>query len=441
MTAVRALKSDVEDPAIEASTYNRSTYRYWRFRIMYATIIGYAAYYLVRQNFSMAIPSMGEEFGYSKTQLGWVITIFSIIYGAGKFFNGYLSDRSNARYFMAFGLFGSALVSFTMCLSSSLGFLIMFWALNGWFQSMGWPPSARMITHWFSPKELGTKWSIWASSHMIGGAAIVAIAGWLIENYGWRSAFYVPGVLAIIFSLFLLDRLRDTPKALGLPTVETYKGDTQFLDPREDERITMSEVWGMVLRNRYVWYMALANMCLYIPRMGIFNWAPTFLKEYKSVTLMVAGWQVAGFELAGLVGGIFAGWMSDRIFLGRRGPVAAIYLFLLTFTLALLWLVPAGYPIVDAISCMLAGFLVYGPQVLAGVAVADFASKRAVGVATGVIGVLGSIGTAVSGVGIGYIVDHYGWSGGFMLFMVASLVGAFFFVLTWNRRSRMFEGS
>jgi OPA family glycerol-3-phosphate transporter-like MFS transporter len=88
---------------------------------------------------------------------------------------------------------------------------------------------------------------------------------------------------------------------------------------------------------------------------------------------------------------------------------------------------------------MIAGFLLNGPQVLNGVATADFASKRAVGVATGVTGVCAYAGSALAGVGIGLIVENYGWDGGFLLFILTALVGASFFSLTWNNRAKILE--
>lgn len=412
------------------------SYRYWRIRIMYATIIGYAAYYIVRQNFSMAIPGIASDFGYSKVQLGWVLTVFSIVYGFGKFFNGYFSDRSNARYFMAIGLMASAIVSMLIGFGSGIAFFLVFWGVNGWFQSMGWPACARLLTHWYSPTELGTKWSLWASSHQIGAMSVALLAGYLIAHYGWQSAFFIPGLIALGLSFFLFNRLRDTPKALGFPPVEVYTGDISDINLTDETRITAGEVIHVVLTNKFVWYMAIANMCLYIPRMGIFQWAPLFLKESKLVTLQMAGLQVALFEAAGLFGGILAGWMSDRIFQSRRGPIGTIYLSFLALSLLAVWLVPAGQPFFIMIFLGLSGFLVYGPQVLAGIAVADFASKRAVGVATGFIGVVGYLGSAVSGVGTGYIVDRWGWGGGFAMFIISSLIGAFFFALTWNKRSK-----
>jgi len=440
MTVAQAISQNVSTTLGKIFYTEKGSFTYWRMRMLYATIVGYAAYYLVRQNFAMSIPGIREEFGYSKYEVGWIVTVFSITYGVGKLVNGYLSDRSDARYFMSVGLFLSAIVSFFMGLGSSLFFFALLWGLNGCFQSMGWPACARLITHWFSPKELGSKWALWASAHQIGAVAIFGLGGFLIEHFGWRSAFIVPAFISMGLSFFLFNRLRDTPKKVGLPPVEEYKGDTVHVSHHYDERITMREVITTVLANKLVWYMAIANMCLYIPRMGIFYWAPTFLKEYKGVTLIIAGMQLVSFEVASLIGGITAGWISDKVFGGRRGPIATVFLIGLAFALFIVWKIPPGYPFLDALVLMIAGFLLNGPQVLNGVATADFASKRAVGVATGITGVCAYVGSALaSGAGLGKIVEIYGWEGGFLLFILAALMGAAFFALTWNHRAKILD--
>jgi phosphoglycerate transporter family protein len=440
MSTVRLAGKEIYLLFNKLTTMESGTYRYWRVRILYSSLIAYAAFYLVRQNFSMAIPGIIEEYGYTKAQMGMIGTYFSIVYGVGKFINGYLSDRSNARHFLTIGLFGSAVISFFMGFVDGLWAFTLFWVMNAWFQSMGWPPAARMLTHWFSPKEIGTMWSLWASSHQIGAATIVVIAGYIIPIYGWRSAFYIPAVLALFFAFFAYNRLRDTPRDLGFPPVEQYKEDIDCEHPHHDDRINMREVLTLVLSNKLVWYVGIANLCLHIPRMGVFFWAPTFLKELKGFNLETAGWQVAGFEIAGLIGGIIAGWLSDKVFEGRRGPVGAVYLLLLAVSLYILWKLPSGHAWVYALGLMLAGFLVYGPQVLVGIAASDFASKRAVGVGTGVTGTLAYVGSAVSNGGIGYLVDYFGsWDIGFMVFIGSSLMGAFFFALTWTHRAKILD--
>lgn len=438
MNLVKAFGKDIHELLGKLNQVEKHTYRYWRVRIIISSIIAYAAFYLVRQNFSMAMPSMAQEFGYTKAQLGAVASYFSIVYGIGKFINGYLSDRSNARYFLAIGLMGSAIINVCMGFSSGLLTLTLFWMVNAWFQSMGWPPAARMLTQWFSPSEIGTKWALWASSHQIGAATILILSGYLLNAYGWRSVFWVPGLVAAVLAVFAFDRLRDNPKELGLPPVEEYKKDVVKMT-EDTTRLSLKEVMPLVIRNKWVWCAAVANMFLYIPRMGIFIWAPTFLKEYKGVDIMVAGWQVAGFEIAGLIGGVFAGWVSDHIFQGRRGPVGAIFLGIVSIFLLLLWITPVGYAYLDAIFLIFSGFLIYGPQVLAGLAAADFVPKKAVGVSTGITGTMAYVGGAISGYGIGKTVDLWGWHMAFMLFIVASLLGSFFFALTWHQRAKVLE--
>jgi sugar phosphate permease len=93
-------------------------------------------------------------------------------------------------------------------------------------------------------------------------------------------------------------------------------------------------------------------------------------------------------------------------------------------------------PALNAVAMCAVGFLVYGPQVLVGVAAADFASKKAVGMAVGLTGTFGYLGSAISGVCIGWAADHYGWDGGFVFFLVAAVLGCFFFSLTWNASAK-----
>ncbi len=409
-------------------------FKNWRLRILISAILGYASYYVVRQNFTIAMPVLINEFGYTKTQLGWAMFLFNIIYGFGKLFNGYLSDRSNARYFMAFGLGACGVISIFLGLSKGLMSFILLYAFIGWFQSMGFPPVARMLTHWFTPKELGTKWAIASAAHQIGGATINASAAFLILWMGWQGAFFVPGFFAIGMALLLVYLLRDRPEEVDLPAPEAYKGEkVPEIDPT---RVSMREVYEIVLTNRSLWFVCLSNMCLYIVRMGVITWAPTFLWEMKGIALQKAGFQVAIYELAGIAGGIFAGWLSDRLFKGRRGPVGFLYMLLLAGSLVYFWKIEPGHDVANAIAMTMVGFLVYGPQVLVGVASADLGSKRAVGVANGFAGTFAYVGVGLSSLIIGWVSDHWGWDIGFAMFITAALLGAGFFALNWEKSAQ-----
>ncbi|MGC0371959.1 MAG: hypothetical protein DGJ47_000660 [Rickettsiaceae bacterium] len=423
------MKRYPEDPfTIE----ERKTYNSWRLRVLIFIIIGYGAYYLCRQNFAMIMPAFMAEFGYTKTQMGIVLSIASIVYGAGKFANGYFSDKSNARYFMPIGLFISSIITFVLGFSNGLYMLGALWILNNWFQSMGWPPAARILTHWFAPSELGTKWAMGAASHQVGGAITLILSGYLVANYGWRYAFFVPAIISSIIALILYNRLRESPKIIGLPPVELYKGDNIFHEEDKEDNMPTIEIFRKVFYNKNMWLICGANICVYIVRIGIIFWAPLFLNQFKGISIQHAGWQVASYEVVGVLGGISAGYISDRFFAGQRGIVGAIFMFMLTLVLIAFWYMPNGSNLVSAGILVLVGFFVYGPQVLIGVASADFTSKKTIGTANGLAGTMGYVGSAISGVGVGMLVDQYGWASAFMFFIFSALLGSIFFLMTYK---------
>ena len=163
-------------PAV-ASADVAATYRRLRIQVFAGIFVGYAAYYLVRNNLALAIPDILREFPQrTKAELGTALTGLSIAYGVSKFLMGSVSDRSNPRYFFPLGLILSAAVMF-VCgtvkgIYASLGLLVALQALNGWVQGMGWPPCGKTMVHWFSTRERGRTVSLWNVAHNIGGALV-----------------------------------------------------------------------------------------------------------------------------------------------------------------------------------------------------------------------------------------------------------------------------
>lgn len=426
------------------SAYNRLThaegrsYSYWRRRILLSIIAGYAAFYLVRQNFTMAIPYLQSVLGYTKAEIGLIVSSGAILYGLGKGLAGLLGDKSNARYLMSIGLFLSAVVSFCLGFSTGWWMLLGLYTLNMSFQSLGWPPCARLLTHWFSPKEIATKWAMWNSSQQIGAAIVMIISPYIMASFGWQYVFFVPGVFCALFALFLLNRLRDTPESLGLPAIEEHHGLVEAHEI-DDSKLTTKEIFSQVVNNKLVWYVCFANFFVYIVRMFVFTWAPTFLSEFKGSSLKLAGWQTAMFDITGIFGGIIAGYLSDKVFEGRRGRVGFLFMMALSLSVLFLWKAPLDQKWQHFLGMMLIGFLVTGPQILVGVAAADFASKKAAGAASGLTGTVGYLGTAVAGVGVGLIVDNYGWDAAFAGISICAILSAFFFALTWNHRAKVLD--
>ena len=291
--------------------------------------------------------------------------------------------------------------------SSGVLTLGLLWLVNGWVQGMGFPPCARLMTHWFSPRDFATKFAIWNTSHSIGAALVVVLCGYLIAHFGnWRLCFFVPAGLAILCSIFLLVTLRDTPPSLGLPEAE----GTAL--PGGDQEAFSAALVKQVFANKYIWLISFANFFVYIVRYGVFDWGPTLLTEMKGIKIEHASWMVFAFEGSGVVGMLVSGWLTDRFFGGRGARVCVFSMLLAGLSMLLFWKLPGQSAGAGTVLLCLAGFFIYGPQSLVGTVTAKLATKRLAGTAIGLTGIFGYASTLVSGWGLGVLVDKYGWNAG-----------------------------
>lgn len=406
-----------------------SEFRYWQRRTLLATMVGYAAYYFVRKNLSLAMPAMQHDLGITKSDLGLFLTLHGLLYGVSKFANGFLGDRANAHTFMITGLLLSAVANIIFGFSSTVVILGLIWMINGWVQGMGFPPCARLMTHWYHPRELATKMSIWNTSHSIGGALVVIFCGYVV-GFGWRWAFFAPALLATLVCIFLWFILRDTPRSVGLPEiqVEQSNGEQSTSDAPADFK---SFVRRQVFANPYIWIIAVANFFVYTFRYGVLDWGPTLLTESKGISLNHAGWLVAAFEIAGILGMLATGWITDRVFGGRGSRTCVFCMSLAGLFLFLFWRIPSPPPALAAVLLGGAGFFIYGPQALVGITAANLATKHAAATAVGFTGLFGYLSTIVSGWGLGYLAQHYGWSLALGTLVATAAIGTGLFLLAW----------
>ena len=423
-----------------------ATYRRLRLQVFVGIFIGYAGYYLVRKNFTLAMPYLIEQ-GYSKADLGLALSGVSIAYGLSKFFMGNISDRSNARVFMALGLSCSALVMIFMgtmpVATSSVTIMFVLLLMNGWFQGMGWPPSGRVMVHWFSPAERGTKMAIWNVAHNVGGGMVGPIAILAMAIFAdWHSILYFHGYFSLAIAVLIFLMVRDTPQSEGLCTIEKHREDYpkafKYCESQETELSAKAIFFEYVLNNKFLWTIAIANAFVYFVRYGVLDWAPTYLSEVKQFSFEQSGWAYAFYEFAGIPGTLTCGWLSDTVFRGRRAPVLIGYMLLTLVCVLVYWKNPAGNPNLDIAMLIGIGFFVYGPIMLIGVQALDLTPKKAAGTAAGFTGLFGYVGGAVSAnIVIGYVVESAGWDAGFSLIAGACVVAMILISLTLNAEHRV----
>lgn len=415
-------------------------YPIYRWHVLESTFIGYSAFYFVRNNLSVVSKEMGEALSYDKSQIGDILALTAITYGLGKFIMGSVSDRSDSRKFMSVGLLFTALLNFVFGSVDDYYMHLFLWGLNGFVQGMGWAPCGRSIGHWYSLKERGSVFAVWNVAHNVGGGLVGVIAAYSASHWGWRSAFYVPGILAVLTAVYLYLRMKDTPQSEGLPPVEEYKNEKTLLETVEDterELGTKELLWNYIFNNKFLWLFALANFFVYIVRYSMLDWGPTYLKEFKGASLKGGGVSVLILEFAGIGSTILMGWLSDKLE-GRRGMVSLLCMLPIFFAFLVIYYNPPGLLWIDLTMLGIIGFFVYPPVMLLGVAALDVTSKKAVGTAAGFVGLFGYIGRTVQAKGLGWLANTpgYGWSYVLYAIMLATLLGILFLGFTWNIKPR-----
>ena len=471
----------------------KASFKAWQWHIIVVSMLVYAIFYFVRKNFSIAMPGLTAEYGISNTSFGIVIAIGSLIYGFSRFINGFIVEKVSTKVFMAIGLILCAIANFCFGFGADLSYLItgvnegpqfvnmlilvmgVTIVLNQYFQGCGFPPCARMLPQWIAPGELATKMSIWNTSHSIGAFSAVVICGLIMTNMGadmtgdssvvariaenlsgsikgweslseadqtarvmsyaghygaWKWCFFIPGIVAVGGAILALMALRDTPQSVGLPELEgTHTGKEEVKDKKGAHKAFLSE---MVFRNKWVWTLAIANVFVYVLRMGVLDWGPKFLTEDRGMDIKGASWSVALFELTAIFGTIFAGWATDRIFKGKGHRMCFLSMIAACVFLGVFALCPGLPVIASTIVLALSGFFIYGPQALIGICAANHATKEASATANGLTGICGYIGSALSAIGVGLIADNFGWTWVFLAFIAIGIVGTVIFATMWK---------
>lgn len=421
-----------------------SQYKRLRLQVFIGIFIGYAAYYLVRKNFALAMPDILRDYPqYSKAQLGSAMTGLSIAYGFSKFLMGSISDRSNPRYFLPLGLLLSCsmlmIFGWVKEVYLSLTLMIVLQTLNGWFNGMGWAPCGKTMVHWFSTKERGRAVSIWNVAHNVGGAlvATIALAG-VALFHDWGAKFYFNALVSSGIAVLAFWLMRDTPQSCGLPPIEQYKNDYPPNYSTEHERtFTFREIFmEHVFTNKLLWAIATANAFVYFVRYGVVDWVPTYLEKSKGFSFQQSSLAWACFEWSAVPGTILCGWTSDKMFKSRRAPATILFMIPTLLGLVAYGLNRNGPLWIDIASLIAIGFFIYGPVMLIGLQALDLVPKKAAGTAAGFTGFFGYVfGSAFAGTGVGWLYDHWGWDSVIIAMIVCCLLTIVFSALTLGHKA------
>jgi OPA family glycerol-3-phosphate transporter-like MFS transporter/OPA family sugar phosphate sensor protein UhpC-like MFS transporter len=422
--------------------------RAWQFRVFWLLWTAYASYYLCRVNFAVAQPAILREFpGWSNAQIGFIPSVYALFYAAGQIINGTLGQRFGARPLMTAALLTASLTNLAFAFASSFETMLGLWALNGYAQSAGWSLLVQTISNWNTSRRRGTVMGLISTCYQVGNVVSWLLAGSLCDSLGWRAAFWVPSLVLLPMAAVFHTFLRNGPEEAGLPPVRDDVAPEASAPPTTAEMSNANAGWhvtwrvlGFTLANPILWVLGVGYFCMNSVRYAFMNWSVQYLAEYHGRTIKGSAFMAVAMPLIGSVGALAAGWASDTWFGKRRAPVCALMLAALAGLCPLFAAIPQGEWLLATAALGLAGFLIYGPDMLmSGAATVDVSHPQAASIATGFTMCLGATGTIFSGFGIGKLRDlaHGNWALVFWVLGGLALVSALLMVSIWNARPKV----
>jgi OPA family glycerol-3-phosphate transporter-like MFS transporter len=430
-----------------------------RKRTLFVLWTTYGSFYLCRANLGPVRSTMQSSLGLTAVEIGLVFGAVKLGYALGQLVNGQLTERFGARRILSVGMLGSAAATLLLAgapllrgvpffapfaswvgtavegalagssrtgtTGSLVGVFLVLAFLNGFFQAGGWPPCVKIAARWFPVERRGFTMGVLGTSLTLGSAITIGVVGALLSFVGgWRVAFVVPALLLVGSFSHTALRLREAP-----PRPDTGEGASA------PDKLPLSVALRATLGNPRIWVLAFGLFGLDAVRYGFLDWAPGHLEEVQHSSAWASALKAAVFPLAGALGALSSGWITDRFFQSRRAPVCAILLVAVS-VLTLAYRVVVDFGAVPTVVCLaLVGYCLYGAQILlVGTAAQDFARKGATAAAAGFVDFTGHVGAFSGDVVTGRMLRAHGWGGAIVWWAGAALVAAVLVTSLWNAR-------
>ncbi len=411
----------------------QKVYKSKRLQTFIAATLGYALYYVCRLSMGVMKQPIIDAGLLNATQLGIIGACLYWSYAVGKLVNGFLADGSNIKRFMATGLVISAAMNLIMgvlgvgalngTIATSILFVsfCVFWAINGWAQSMGAPPAIISLSRWFPLKVRGTYYGIFSSSHNIGEGLSFIFVGSIVAAFGWKWGFFGAALAGAIGVLVILLFLHDSTDSNGLPPIEVLSGEKSAeeyerdresmlaaaADAKQAARLETKRLQRAVIKNPGVWILALSSAFMYMSRYAINEWGTIFLQEAKGYDLAGAAAIIGVNPIFGIIGTVVSGWLSDVLFKGDRKYPAFAAGILESIALALfLFGGPAKW--VNILAMVLFGIAI-GVLIsfIGGLMAVDLVPRKATGAALGIVGLASYVAAGLQNVVTGLLLDNH----------------------------------
>ena len=388
----------------------------------------YTFYFASNYNLGPATKYIQDEFQISSSSFGILFTVFTIVFAIGQFIAGFLGDRYSPKKVMFVGAIGGVVFNYFFGFSSSLTWFSIFWGFNALFLAMGWSPGCSILDRWFPQERRGLFMGLYNAFCFFGGVIVYPLAGYSIIRFGWRYAFFIPPFLLLLWAFLFLKVVSDSP------------GDAGFhAEWREDTadnvtKVSLQDYWKVVCHPTMN-IVYLACICSQFVRWGLVNWGVKIMTEPTTaggygLNLVLATTLASLMHWGGMFFSIALGYISDKLFKGKRWPSASLGFFLSAAALLFLFVsgnnslqhMPGGLWIFG--TCLfIAGGCIQGIQAPIFNLPSAILGSRLGGTGAGITNGWSYIGASLSGVLLGSFLDSQGFISIFLVMSLVSVLG------------------
>jgi len=392
--------------------------------------------YADRATISIAGPDIKKELGLSGVQMGFVFSAFAWSYVVAQLPGGWLLDRFGSKITYFFSIFlWSTFTLFTGAAGfvtggAAVGLLFVLRLLVGAAEAPSFPGNSRIASAWFPTHERGLAAAVFNSAQYFATVLFAPIMGWLVHSFGWHSVFYVMGTLGILMAGLWLKTIHGPKDHPSINPAELayiqeggalvdLEGTARTAQARQvDTLACIKELLG----NRMLLGVYVGQYCITTLTYFFLTWFPVYLVQERHMTILKAGFVASLPAIAGFLGGITGGWLSDRLAkagyslsVSRKVPIVAGMLMSMS-------MIACNYIEADTlvVAVMSLAFFGKGVGALGWAVVSDTSPKEAGGLSGALFNTFGNTAGITTPIAIGYIVDATGSFAGALVYVGAN---------------------
>jgi sugar phosphate permease len=403
-----------------------------RHRVLWMTVLIYMITYMDRICIGHAATEIRKEFGFDVVTMGWIFSAFNWSYALFQIPGGWLGDRLGPRRVLTgIVLWWSAFTALTAA-AWGKGSMFAFRLLFGMGEAGAFPTATRALSHWLPSGERGFAQGITHSGARLGAAITPPIVVYLISALGWRSVFYIFGMIGALWALWWYGYYRDRPEehdSVNSSEMAIIRETSAAGAPVSAERVQVP--WGKILSSGNLWLLCAMYFCYAYSIWVYLTWFPTYLQEARGFSLKQMGfWHMVPL-IAATIGDTVGGWLSDHLARSRGNlRFARRSVAIVGFAVAALCIIPATLAEDRYVCIAFTTAALFFLELTVGVswAVAMDVGPEYAGSVSGVMNMCGNMGGTLASIAVGYMVLHMNWQVPFLVAAGLCLLGALLFL-------------